>query len=146
MLNVRFHESEKVIVSAPKLTSFHLSIKQPFVLSVDNSPFLDKLNVSLSPLYKKNLENLRALIGILRELGNARSLIVSPNIFKLLSKYYRYIKDQPSPFKSLESLIVAKKHKSFKISPQVMNFLIQDSPLAEEVSVKLPKGKGKRNA
>ncbi|GLT40817.1 hypothetical protein SLA2020_149230 [Shorea laevis] len=155
--NIRFHvamdanitnyasmEYQKVVITAPRLTSFSFTHHRPLSLSMDNSPLLENVNLSM---FKYDLpytqeRSFMFVIDMLRQLGNARSLTVSLGLVKFLSQHSRLLEEQPFPFSKLESLKVLKGRQSRKkIPPNVLNFFVQGSPMAEELLAKFQKPK-----
>ncbi|GKV40745.1 hypothetical protein SLEP1_g48350 [Rubroshorea leprosula] len=153
--NIRFHvakdanitnyasiEYQKVVITAPRLTSFSFTRYGPVLLSMDNSPLLENVNLSMFNydfLFTQD-RSFMLLIDMLRQLGNARSLTVSLGLVKFLSQHSRVLEEQPFPFSKLESLKVVKGRRNRKkIPPNVLKFLVQGSPMAEELLAKFQK-------
>ncbi|GLT95795.1 hypothetical protein SLE2022_134570 [Rubroshorea leprosula] len=138
-------EERKVVIIAPRLTSFSFTFYRPVSLSMDNSPLLENVNLSMfrdGLFYTLQEGYFMFLIDILRQLGNARSLTVSLGLVKFLSQHSRLLEEQPFPFSKLESLKVVKGRQiRKKIPANVLNFLVQGSPMAEEVLAKFQKQK-----
>ncbi|GLT40819.1 hypothetical protein SLA2020_149240 [Shorea laevis] len=136
-------EYQKVVITAPRLTSFSFTRYGPVSLSMDNSPLLENVNLSMFNYdlpYTQEEGSFMFLIDMLRQLGNARSLTVSLGLVKFLSQHSRLVEEQPFPFSKLESLKVLKGRQSHKkIPPNVLNFLVQGSPMAKEILTKFQK-------
>ncbi|GKV40750.1 hypothetical protein SLEP1_g48354 [Rubroshorea leprosula] len=137
----------KLVISAPRLTSFNFNFPcyKPLSLSMVNSSFLDKVNFSILHFCDMEYQGGRLfpfLIKILQKFGNTRSLTVSSDIVRILSKHSRLLEDRSSPFTNLESLEVVRGGKSCKTIPlPVLNFFLRSSPFAEELQAKFKKGK-----
>ncbi|GLT40820.1 hypothetical protein SLA2020_149250 [Shorea laevis] len=138
-------KDRKVVITAPRLTSFSFTWYRPVSLSMDNSPLLENVNLSMSrgDLLDTQEEGcFMFLIDMLRQLGNARSLTVSLGLVKFLSVHSRLLEEQPFPFSKLESLKVVKGRQiRKKIPPNVLNFLVQGTPMAGELLAKFRKRK-----
>ncbi|GLT95797.1 hypothetical protein SLE2022_134590 [Rubroshorea leprosula] len=137
-------EYPKVVITAPRLTSFSFTQYKPVSLSMDNSPLLDNVNLSMFnyDLPYTQDRSFMFLIDMLRQLGNARSLTVSVGLVKFLSHHSGLLEEQPFPFSKLESLRVVKGRQSRKkIPPSVLKFLVQGSPMAEELLARFQKRK-----
>ncbi|GLT95111.1 hypothetical protein SLE2022_128130 [Rubroshorea leprosula] len=144
-------KERKVVITAPRLASFSFTCYSPVSLSMDNSPLLENVNLSIfrdDLLLTREEGSFMFVIDMLRQLGNARSLTVSLGLVKFLSEHSRLLEEQPCPFSKLESLKVVKggkgrqrckkvvkggkgrqSHK--KVPPNVLNFLVQGSPMAK---------------
>ncbi|GLT95798.1 hypothetical protein SLE2022_134600 [Rubroshorea leprosula] len=141
-------EKRKVVITAPRLASFSFTCHRPLLLSMDNSPLLENVNLNIRHsiiLDPREDFWFRFLIDMLRQLGNARSVTLSLDLVKFLSEHSRLLKVQPSPFINLESLKVVRGKQNCKALPsEVKNFLLCGSPMAEELLAKLRKGNRKQ--
>ncbi|GKV53390.1 hypothetical protein SLEP1_g59921 [Rubroshorea leprosula] len=130
-------KDRKVVITAPRLTSFSFTCYRPMSLSMDNSPLLENVNLSMSHDDLSDTQeegSFMFLIEMLRQLGNARSLTVTLGLVKFLSQHSRLLEERPFPFSKLESLKVLRGRQSCKkIPPNVLNFLVQGSPMAKEL-------------
>ncbi|GLT45149.1 hypothetical protein SLA2020_190020 [Shorea laevis] len=142
------HPSEKkVVVRATKLTSFILSVGHELCyFSIYNSPLLYYVEVKASGVLSHYFNNGRYvlhLIDVLRELGNAKSLAISGNILEFLSKNYSVLEHQSSPFRNVESFKVLGQEKKSKMMEwsKVLQFLLQDSLIADTMFFEIQKGK-----
>ncbi|GLT95794.1 hypothetical protein SLE2022_134560 [Rubroshorea leprosula] len=136
-------EYHKVVITAPRLTFFSFTHDRPVSLSMDNSPLLENVNLSMfrdGLFYTREEDSFMFVIDMMRQLGNARSLTVSLGLVKFLSKHSRLLEEQPFPFSKLESLKVVRGRQSHKkIPPNVLKFFVQGSPMAEELLAKFQK-------
>ncbi|GKU97831.1 hypothetical protein SLEP1_g10914 [Rubroshorea leprosula] len=87
-LGLSVYEGWNVVIDAPRLTTFKLENLEPLLLSINNSPLLDKVIVSVPHLiFKaegKNGELFLLVTNMLWEFSNAMSLAVSSDIIKSL--------------------------------------------------------------
>ncbi|GKV40749.1 hypothetical protein SLEP1_g48353 [Rubroshorea leprosula] len=120
-------EKRKVVITAPRLASFSFTCHRPLLLSMDNSPLLENVNLNMrhSEILDPREDSwFRFLIDMLRQLGNARSVTLSLDLVKFLSKHSRLLKAQPSPFINLESLKVVRGKQNCKALPSEVKELL----------------------
>uniref|UniRef100_A0A5B6ZIL3 Putative F-box domain, cyclin-like protein n=1 Tax=Davidia involucrata TaxID=16924 RepID=A0A5B6ZIL3_DAVIN len=123
--------NRKFVVTAPKLSCFHLDGFPPLELSADNVPSLETVQVSVSRSSNEDKEDMVALINVLKELRNAKFVTLDLDAIKILSMVPSLLEHQPSPFTNLKSLKV--RSTTSTIPDHVMSYLLNCSPSAAVV-------------
>ena len=74
-----FHPDLELVLSTPKLTSFHYIRSDPTEFSIDvNLPFLEELYMHITLLCDRGLQSACRVIKFLEVMGNAKFVTVDP--------------------------------------------------------------------
>ncbi|XP_011044572.1 PREDICTED: F-box/LRR-repeat protein At3g26922-like [Populus euphratica] len=151
ILNWRYNRIKqgcKVMLVAPKLTSFKFDGNTPLFWSEVNLTSLDDVNVVLQryyynhyyPFYVVEDEYISEeeeteqglglnLIKMLHQFCSAKSLTLSMNIIEVLSKIPAALNKHPSPFSNLKYLKLKTDHKDVTFPAHVLNYFLRSSSL-----------------
>lgn len=83
-LSVVYSNVSRVAIIAPRLRCFYFQASKPLVMSMVNSPLLEKVDFGISsPIHCIFPADVRVFIHMIRQFGNVRSLIISERVIKL---------------------------------------------------------------
>eukprot|EP00258_Populus_trichocarpa_P032451 XP_024448470.1 uncharacterized protein LOC112325738 [Populus trichocarpa] len=136
----------KVMLFAPKLTSFKFYGNTPLFWSEVNLTSLDDVNVVLQryqhshnyPFYVVEDEYISEedeteqglglnLIKMLHQFCSAKSLTLSMNIIEILSEVPAALDKHPSPFSNLKYLKLKTDHKDVTLPAHVLNYFLRSA-------------------
>ncbi|XP_034907618.1 F-box/LRR-repeat protein At3g26922 [Populus alba] len=138
----------KVMLFAPKLTSFKFDGNTPLFWSEVNLTSLDDVNVVLQRYYYRHDYQFYVdedeyisgedetkqgfcldLLKMLHQFCSAKSLTLSMNIIEVLSKVPAALNKHPSPFSNLKYLKLKTDHKDVTLPAHVLNYFLSSSSL-----------------
>ncbi|XP_010268835.1 PREDICTED: F-box/LRR-repeat protein 25-like [Nelumbo nucifera] len=131
--------SPKMMISAPRLTSFKYESCVTLNFNFQNLCSIDKVDINLCP-FERSRPNIgedfcvipQELAGMLKGLRNAKDVVLSFLALQVLSTLSG-LESEPSPFCNLKSLRLRHNHND------IITYLIKDSPSFETMVVDHPR-------
>ncbi|KNA19694.1 hypothetical protein SOVF_059250 [Spinacia oleracea] len=126
---------DQVVVSSPLLTSFNFEGSDPINLFMDDKCMLEEVDINVKADGRDEENKATQLLGMLKELANAKYVVVSLDTLKVLSAARNRLKSEPSPFPFLKAL---KLKTDWSMTRDGWDFLLKDSASEVETSIQLP--------
>ncbi|KVI09669.1 putative F-box/FBD/LRR-repeat protein At4g03220 [Cynara cardunculus var. scolymus] len=130
---------EKLVLLTPKLVLLELDGLIPMSFEASELPFLDTVHIDCCFSFPRvasahqpdESQQKLNLINILRCLGNAKSVHLSPSTVKLLDLSHGMLVEETCPFGNLKFLnLIPPPNKPVELLPHVEAYLLKDCPRA----------------
>ncbi|XWS65567.1 hypothetical protein CRYUN_Cryun05aG0124800 [Craigia yunnanensis] len=122
----------KVVIDAPKLTTFKYHGYAPIVCSTDNLPSLDDVYFYIYHSEHKEEEYALQLINTCKEFRHAKSLTLSSSTVEVLAMFPSLLDENRLPFANLKYLKIKLEiwqSKKFEMPANVMDYFLNSSTI-----------------